>query len=237
VLRDRVGHESEAVDCECYLIEPEPPNATGGGKLTGEINPKRDVDACAVDMAKGDILIVKVKAKSVAKGKSFVPAVDLVAPDAERLVEGRYPEDAKKVSIVGWVAQATGRYLVVLRRDKTSDTDRGTHGLMIKVKQAKENKKGKGTTTGQDIVFEAGEGCTLKALVKGDGLTSADITLTGPEGPVAFEVKEKKGKVKVLPTVLDQGTGTYRISVAKPIEISWKWLLKLPKKLKGMIKN
>ena len=54
---------------------------------------------------------------------------------------------------------------------------------------------------------------------------------------MAFEAKEKKGKVTILPVVLDAGTGTYAIRLASAAKVSYKWSLKLPKKAKGQIRN
>jgi hypothetical protein len=236
-LRDRIGNESDYYEAECYLVETDLMAAGGGAKLTGAISPAADVDTFAVDLVTGDVLTVKVGAKSDEKGKSFVVGLDLVSPGGNRLHVGRYPADSKKVMISGFVAPGSGRYLVVARRESESESKGGSLKLSVKVKQSKINKKGKGASKDEDIVFQASVGSLLKASLKGEGLQAAHVTLTGPDGPVSFEAKEKKGKVTILPTVLTAGTGTYVLSVSESIEVSWKWGLKLPKKVKGEIRR
>ena len=92
------------------------------------------------------------------------------------------------------------------------------------------------TSTGTDVTFDASAGSLIKATVKGEGLTAADLTLVGPDGPVEFTAKEGKGSVK-LQAVLDKGTGTYRIVVGRALEVAWKWKLKLAKKVKAEIRG
>jgi hypothetical protein len=237
VVRDKVGNESDSRDCTCYLVENDLPVASGGGKLSGEISPAMDVDAVALDLVEGDVLTVKLKARSGDRKKAFILDLDLVSFDGERLIEGRYPAEAKKVMIAGYVVEETGKYIVVVHRAKDCEAEKGSHGLSIKVKQDKANKKAKGALSGGEILIEAGQGSALKLSLKGEGLTAADVTIQGPTGPIAFEAKEKKGKVTILPTVLDAGTGTYTIRIAGPVEVGYKWSLKLPKKIKATITN
>jgi len=236
VVRDGVGHESDALREKTYLIENDLPTATGGGKFTGTLYPREDVDGFVVPLVKGDTLSVKVNGKSNASGQDLVLAVDLVPSDGKAPHLGRYPSDTKKVMIKKFVAPKTDRYYVLLRFDSSSESTSAAHSLVAKVKQSKTGKAGKGTSTGEEIRFEAANGALLKATLKGQGLTAAHVTLTGPSGPVTFTPKEGNGSVKIT-AVLDAGTGAYSIRVDPAVEVAFKWKLKLPKKVKAAIQD
>jgi hypothetical protein len=236
VVRDGVGHESDVGEAETYLIEEDLPVATGGGKLSGTLSPKADVDGFLVDLVKGDALSVNVKGKSNVKGQDLLLAVDIVASDGRGLHLGRYPSDAKKVMIKGFVAPKTDRYYVLLRFDPQSVSTTASHSLSAKVKQSKASKKGAGKSAGEEIRFEAAHGALLKATLKGSGLTAAHVTLIGPDGPVTFTPKEGKGSVTIL-TELGAGTGAYTIRIDPAVDVAWKWKLKLPKKIKTTIQR
>jgi hypothetical protein len=154
---------------------------------------------------------------------------DLPRPDGERLFLGRWPADAKKMGINGYEVPETGRYLLVVRRSKESEAERGTYKLKAKVKQAKSNRKGKSELTGTEIIFDAVEGSTFKAVLKGDDLVTEGVTLVGPEGEVPIETKGKPGKVSIKAVALGAGTGTYAIRLAAEAIVSARWSLKLPK--------
>jgi hypothetical protein len=237
VVRDKVGNESEvSAPTAVYLIEDELPHLGAGAKFAGGMTTALDVDALSLDLVKGDLLSVKIKAKASAKRKSLDLALDLIGPGGERLFLGRHPADARKLSILGYELPVTGRYLLVVRREKASEAERGTYKLKAKVKQAKSNKKGKGEFTGREILFDAVRGSTFKASVKGEGLTPDAVTLVGPEGEVAIERKGKPGRAAIKPVVLDAGTGTYAIRFDAQVTVVCKWSLKLPK-IKGTIEE
>jgi hypothetical protein len=237
MVRDKVENESEVSEPRwIYLVEGEQPYLGAGAKFAGGVCNGLDVDALALDLVGGDILTVQVKGKALTKGVPLDLALDLVRPDGERLLLGRYPKDAKKVSIKGYEIPETGRYLLVVRREPTCDAEEGTYRLKAKVKQAKPNKKGKGEFTGTEILFDAVADSTLKAALKGEGLTPVRVTLVGPEGAVSFEAKGKNGKVAIKPVVLDAGTGTYAIRFDAVVTVSAKWSLKLPK-IKGTVEE
>ena len=170
------------------------------------------------------------------KKKRFEPALDLCRPDGECLFKGRYPDDAKKVSIVSFEVPETGRYILIARKDFESDEDRGTYKLTARVKQAKANKKGKGEWTGAEIVFDAVAGSTFKAKLVGEGFALEGGTLVGPDGEVSIETKRRPGKVSIRPVALDAGTGTYAIRFASPLTATCKWSLRLPK-IKGTVEE
>ena len=186
------------------------------------------------DLVRGDLLTVKVKTRGTLKTTPLDVTLDLVRPDGERLLSGRYPDDAKKMMIQSYEVPETGRYVLVVRRDWKSPGKKGTYKLVAKVKQAKEIKKAKGEWTGTEISFDACAGSTFKASLKGEGLEPGDVTLFGPEGPVPFEAKGKTGKVKIPKVTLDVGTGPYRIVFESSVTVTAKFVVKLPK-IKGVV--
>jgi hypothetical protein len=214
-----------------YLIEDELPYLGAGARFAGGMATALDVDALALDLVKGDLLTVKIKA---ARGLAL--AMDLVGPDGTRLFLGRYPKDARKLCILGYELPATGRYLLVVRRERESEADRGAYKLKAKVKPARTSKRGKGEFTGTEIAFDAVAGSRFKASLKGDGLALDQVALFGPDGEVTLEKKGKPGKVAIKPVVLDAGTGTYAIRFTGPVTVSVKWSLKLPK-IKGTVEE
>ena len=56
-------------------------------------------------------------------------------------------------------------------------------------------------------------------------------------GTVAVETKTVGSSLRILPTVLDAGTGRYTIRFGSQVTAKYKWNLKLPKKVKGTIAN
>jgi hypothetical protein len=233
VIRDGVENESTTYTQAFYLVERNLLDIAGGGKLGGRIT-ALDVDSVALHLVAGDLLSAGVKAKAAVKKQTLDLAIDLVAPDAHRLIQGRYPEDAKKPMVKGYVVPQTGRYTLVLRRAPSTSAT-GTYALSIKVKQAKENKKGKGQLSGSELALTAPHGSILKAAFSGEGLEGIAPTIEGPSGPVPVESKLKGKKLAILPTVLDTGTGTYTIRFPSAVAVNFKWSLKLPKKVKGEI--
>jgi hypothetical protein len=237
VARDGVGNESSAFDAGFYLLEQEPTAPGPGAKFAGEIAEAVDVDALRIDLVEADILSVTLKAKSAEKKKKLALALDLVGPDGDFLVIGRYPADGRKVEIKGLEAPKTGSYLVVVRRDEESEAGLGTYTLRLQVKQAKTNKTRSGQTTETTIAFEAMNGSTLKGKLQGDGLTLSKLTLVGPEGGVDFVAREKKGRITLRPTVLTAGTGTYEFRLEGVSGVDYRLGVKLPKKPKGIVRE
>ena len=103
--------------------------AAGGAKLAGSISPANDVDAMSVLLSRDDVL----KAKLATKVKNFDLALDLVRPDGTRIALDRYPADAKKPMISGFVAPETGEYLIVLRRAAPGQTTTGDYSLTVSI--------------------------------------------------------------------------------------------------------
>jgi hypothetical protein len=234
VARDRARNESPPVSDALYFVETAPPwlgaKARGEGKVAGA----QDVDAFELGLIAGDVLSVKLKAKALAKKKTFLPALDLCRPDGECLVKGRYPDDATKVSIVSFAVPETGRYILIVRKDFESEEDRGSYKLTAKVKQAKENKRGADEFSGTEVPFEAVHGSAFKAKLMGEGIAPEGVTLHGPGGEVGIETKGKAGRVSIKASALDAGTGTYTIRLGSPATVSCKWSLKLPR-VKGTV--
>jgi hypothetical protein len=232
--RDRMGNVSDVEDTSVYLLKPNPSWLGAGARATGNIYAVWEVDAFALGLVRGDTLSVKPKTKACEKKQDLVLDLDVVSPSGEEFLTGRYPEDAKKPGIAGWVVPETGRYLVVLRAARSNTASSGSYKLKVKVRQAKTNRKVRGEFTGTEIPFDAVSGSKLKASLKGDGIEPGDVTLEGPEGPVAIEAVGKSGKVKVKGVVLTGGTGTYTLRLANSANVAVKWSVKLPK-VKGVV--
>jgi len=233
VVRDKARNDSDPKKVEFYLLEKEHSWIGAGAKCAGSLSTDREVDAVELGLVEGDVLTVKIKGKTRVKGASLALALDLVRPDGKRLLEGRYPEDSKKVMVKGFVVPETGRYLLIIRSESGGDVRTGTYKLVAKVKQAKENKKRAGSFTGSEIAFDATHGSTVKIVLKGDGIAPDNVTMEGPEGPETIVTKGKPGSVKLTATV-DGGTGTYRIRFAGSVTVSAKVSVKLPK-IKGTV--
>jgi hypothetical protein len=236
VVRDRARNESDPGSATIHVVEAAPTGVAHGAKFAGKISEVLDVDTLALDLVRGDVLTVKLKSKAAVKKTDLDLRLDLCRPDGERLISNQFPENAKKVSILGYVVPETGRFLLVVRRHWESEAERGTYKLSVKVKQAAENKKWKGDLTAAEIAFDAAHGSTFKAGLRGEGLTVEAVSLVGPEGPVDIEKKGKPGRVTIRPVVLDAGTGTYRIQFPSELTVSAKWKVKPPRS-KGKLKE
>jgi hypothetical protein len=234
VVRDRSGNESDEFPFTFFLVPEEPMSLGAGAKFAGKVVAAGDVDALELNLVKGDVLSVKLKAKSSVKGDPLDMLLDLVDSDGTKVVKGKFPTSSQKVEIKSFPVKETGRYLLVALLNASTRSTKGTYKLAAKVKQAKENKKVKDETTGTEVAFDAVEGTILKGSLKGDGLTLAAVTLVGPDGPVAFTGKEGKGKVSIGSTVLDAGTGTYRFQFTSALTVGSSLKLKLPK-IKGTV--
>ena len=120
-----------------------------------------------------------------------------------------------------------------MRRDLGTGVTWGTYKLKAKAKQAKSNKKVKRIFTGEAITFDAVHGSTCKLSLKGEGIEPGNVTILGPDGPVAFAPKGKTGRVSGR-AVLDAGTGTYTVRLGTVATVTAKWSLNLPR-IKGTV--
>jgi hypothetical protein len=225
-VRDRAGNEEDLGVTQTFFLWPELPALSSFAKWTGLLAPEVRVQAFSVGLVAGDSFSAKIKAKSAA-GSTARVVLDLLAPgDRERLVTDQYPATAKAPVIQAWPVPATGEYLLVLRCPGGAT---GTYSLALTVKQGKANRTRAGILEGEPVAFDAVGGSLFSASLAGAGLTAAQVTLSGPAGPIPFPSKEGKGRVGVLPLALDQGTGTYRLAVTSPGPVTFKLSVKLPK--------
>jgi hypothetical protein len=229
VIRDRVGIEADLGEQSIYVLQLDPPAIAPGEKVEWEIQTPGEVDVLSVDLVKADLLSVKVKAKPLTKGV-FSIALDLAAPGGQRFVLGRYPALARKAGIKRYPLPVTGRYHLIVRRGSGSTAERALIRLSLRVRQDKANRSARGEITGTEIAFTAAAGSVLKAVLKGEGIRAIDVALTGPDGAVDLDLEEKTGKVKILPSTLGAGTGTYTIRLARSMTVKYRWRVKLPKK-------
>jgi hypothetical protein len=236
LARDRMGNESDTRETRVFLLKAKPSWLGSGGKASGDISAADDIDSFMLGLVKGDTLNVTPQTQAAGKKEILDLDLDVVSPAGERFLAGRYPDDSKGPGITGWVVPKTGRYMIVLRAARNSTADAGAYTLKVKVKQAKANKKFKADLTGTEIRFDAVAGSKFKASLKGEGIEPGDVSLVGPDGPVAVDVTGKPGKVKIKGVVLGAGTGTYVIHLANPADLSVKWSLKLPK-IRGTVRE
>jgi hypothetical protein len=189
-----------------------------------------DVDVIGLDLVKGDTLSVAVKAVPVPKKQSFVLSLDLSTADGQRVVTGRFPETARTHGIKGFVAPATGRYVLLVRNADTTGTSTGNYTLKIGVKHAKSNGTQKGIAPAGEFTLDAAQGSTFSATLRGEGLDPASVTVEGPNGAVPVTTRIKKGAVLVNPVKLEQGTGAYTVkfTAAGPVTFQWKSVLRKP---------
>jgi hypothetical protein len=173
-----------------------------------------------MDLAKGDVLSMKVKATAAVKGTPFPLVFDMWLEDGTQIALG-IP------ALSGYAVPRSGRCYIVARLNGV-DPGLGSYSLGVSVKLAGANAKVKSTVNSGEIQFEATEGSSLKASLKGAGLDPVSVEVLGPDGAVATAASGKTGSAK-LACVLDQGTGTYRIrfTASGPVTVSAG--VKLPK--------
>lgn len=226
--RDKAANDTELGVEEVYFLGPTLPVLGPLAKRTGPVAPEVRVQGYSVGLLAGDLFSAKVKTKGEG-GADCGVEVDLLSPDGTRLVTGRYPAGLKAPGIAAFPVPATGEYSLVLRAVHGSATPEGTYALALSVKQAKENRGRAGTITGEPLLLDAISGSLLTASLKGDGLTAAQVTLSGPSGAIALPAGEGIGAVAIRSLALGKGTGTYRLEVSHPGPVTFKLALKLPK--------
>ncbi len=204
-VRDAAGNESAEATAPLYLVETAPPPVAA--RCAGALEAAGDVDALSVDLAAGDLLSARLVAADRAAGL----ALDLSGPGGERLVEGRYPAGDARVEVRAFPAPATGRYLLLVRRDDGVPAAAGAWTLAVKVRRAKPAPAAGVPAAAHP--FAAVAGTAILARLAGTGVGPASVTLVGPAGPVAAPVTGRPGSVTVGPAVLPF-TGAYEIRVA-----------------------
>jgi hypothetical protein len=217
MARDFVGNSSMVFDAPAtYFVEADVPLLGTGGKISGTMSDRQDLDAFELTLVKGDILSIRVKAAAEEKGRVLPLVLDLARPEGERLIEEIFAPGCPT-----FVVPETGRYLLILREDGEG-VERGAYSLSVSVKPSKTNSKGKGVVTTGEVAFEAAAGSLLKASLKGPGLDPGSVRVTGPDGAVDGAAAGKPGSAK-LATTLDRGTGTYVLSfeAGGPVSVSW----------------
>jgi hypothetical protein len=227
-VRDLAGNLAELGSAKTVFLGPDLPALRPAAKQPGLFAPEVCAQAYRVGLVAGDLFGAKLKATSSGTAP-LVIHLDLLAPDRSVLVTGRFPATAKAPGISAFPVPETGEYTLVLRTTLQGGAPSGTFLLSLSTKQGKANRGGSGTMDGEPILFDAVAGSLFKASLARPGLTAADVTLTGPSGPLSFSVKEGNGKVAILPVALDQATGTWRLTVAGPGAVQVKYSVKLPK--------
>jgi hypothetical protein len=223
MVRDVVGNKSKlSAGVETFLVETAPPWLGSSGSFGGWLPDRRDVDAVAFDLIRGDVLSIKLKASASPDRKALFPLVaDLARPTGERLATG-----IGTGGLPAFLAPETGRYFVVLR-EEGEGWETGVYALSVAVKPPAANAKWKGVAAGGEITFDAPAGAALKASLKGADLDPGSVVVTGPGGAAVATVTGKPGSAKVA-AVLGE-TGTWRIQFFSSGPVTASWSLKRPK--------
>jgi len=236
VVRDEMWNESATLEAPLSLLTADPICMGCGGRVVGQVSVAGEVDVVSVDLAAGDSLSVKLKAKAMTGKARFEVGLDLIDACDARLVTGCFPT-AGKPGIKGFVAPLTGRYRIVVRTEATSPVSTGLYSLSVKSKQARANRKVRGEGLVTAIPFEAVAGSTLKGTLVAEGLSTGSITLVGPDGVNAYDFAGTGKKVKVMPVVLDRGSGTYELRFDAAANVAWKLTVKPPARSKAKFKQ
>lgn len=227
MVRDGASNTSAPTDpLPLYFLDPDAPSLGSGGKAAGAMDGFSDIDEFGVDLVAGDAITVKIKGKAAEKKQPFLLAVDLIAPDATTAVDGTPPAP---LGIAGFVAPATGRYLIVVRRADGAGSPTGTYSMKVSVKAAPGSHAASGSTGSGEFSFDAAAGSAFSATLNGAGIEPATIVLSGPGGDVPVTAKAKGSKLTVTAPALTAGTGTYTLRFTAPGDVAWSWKTTLPK--------
>jgi hypothetical protein len=221
MIRDNASNASGlSAPVPLFFVDADCPRLRSGGSFTGSMSSATDVDVVAVDLAKGDVFGMKVKAAAAQKGARFPLVFDIWLEDGTLLAVG-IP------SLAGYVAPGTGRCYVVARLEGP-DPGLGTYTIGVSLKLAKANAGIKATVGIGEMEFEATDGSILKGTLRGIALDPAIVEVIGPMGPVAVTAAGKIGAAK-LSGILDQGSGTYRIRFMAVGPVAVSLGVRLPK--------
>ena len=232
-FRDAAGNESVASAESIYFLKGDPQRLTFTPNIRGTTEPGGDHDAFTVDLGPGDLLDLKVSAKSSIKKGDFQLLVDVYAPDGTKVVDGLYPSSSKKVGVKKFPAPVAGQYWVVLR-PLGADLDAGAYyTLKSKARMSKTRRVIAGSVTPAGVPpsavvqITAADREQLSGTIQMAVLES--IELHGPNDwtdPVSFT---SKGYKRTLPSrTLGSGSGTYDLELFGNGLASYKFLLKPP---------
>jgi hypothetical protein len=221
MVRDVAGNTSGLSASELvFFVGEDCPRLLPKGSYTGSMSTADALTPLAVDLVKGDVLSMSVKLTPAVKGASLPLVFDVWLEDGTQLAIG-IP------ALTGWTSSLTGRCYMIARLGGPNPGF-GTWTVGVSVKQNKAAAKVKATVTTGEVEFEASDGSSLKASLKGAGLDPASVTVIGPDGPVALTASGKPGSAK-FDCVLDQGNGTYRLSFTATGPVTASLGVKLPK--------
>jgi hypothetical protein len=220
-VRDVAGNSSAlSTAASVFFVGEDCPRLLPKGSYTGSMSSADDLTPLAIDLVKGDVLTMNVKLTPTMKGASFPLVYDVWLEDGTQIAVG-------VPALAGWAPLVTGRCYMIARL-QGSNPGFGTYTISVSVKQNKAMAKVKATVETGEVEFEASEGSSLSASLKGAGLDPASVEVIGPDGTVAAAATGKIGSAK-LACVLDKGTGTYRILFTATGPVSVSLGTKLPK--------
>jgi hypothetical protein len=221
-VRDAAGNISKTATARVFLVPASPPRAAL--KLNGSLEATGEVDVFSLDLTAGDTLSAKLTPSDRAVGLGL----DVIGPCGTRLLDGCWPTDAPPGTVKRFRADATGRYLLVVRRGDESAHPGGGWALKQQVSRAKAPRGG--PMLAGAYPFEAVAGTVVTASLHG-ALDPAALTLVGPDGPVPLEVTATRTSLRV--SVVLSATGAYVFRFAGPGEPVCHLKLKIPSPPRG----
>jgi hypothetical protein len=236
-FRDSAGNVSGAVTDAVYVVEDGSPLLTAVKRYAGILAAGGDHDAFRIDAVAGDLLTVKVKARPTVRGADFRADIDLFDPDDVKVVNRRYPADLARPGIVKFPIATTGTHWIVLRPEGDDAAAGGSYALSVKVVTAAANRRFRGAAepTGEPSSatreFAAAESFTLRGTVR--ATTVGELSLVTPDGdtiPLPSVLNAAGTRRKIVPLVLDGGTGTYTLVAPATGVVLFDLTLKPPKK-------
>ncbi len=229
-FRDAAGNASTAATDAVHLV-PEAPQDLGAVKtLAGTTDEGGDIDAYVLDLLRGDLLTLKVKAKGAARGADYTLELDVFDPSGARVVTGAWPPGASKPGLSKFPAGTTGRHWVVVRPAGADADAGGTYSLGVAPKQQKASLRPAGTTVDDPIPLEAVGGATLSGTLSGAPTFPAILTPPGG-GPTPFPVVGKGGKARLGPGLLDGPAGLWLLDVSDGGSVTYKLSVKGPRRV------
>jgi hypothetical protein len=241
-FRDRAGNVSASFADAIYGLSLDPRDASAAPSVRGTIAQIEDLDVYRLGLVAGESLSVKVTAKSKKKKGDVRIELDLLDAAGATVITGRHPETATRPGITKFAAPAAGPYWLVVRASGADAAAGATYSLRMSTSVPKAALKAAGTSVdepgvGTAIPFDAARGWKVSGTFAAP--SSGTPVLVAPDGtqtPVAAKSVRPagSGKVRLAPTVLPDGAGTWRIVVPGAAPAGYALVL-VPPRRKGSV--
>ncbi len=225
-VRDLAGNESAVISDDILLVEAGSPSLTAAKSFQGALAPGGESDAFRIGLLAGDVLTVRLRVRPGAKGADFRGALDLLDPEGNLLVGGRWPVGAPKPWISKFPAAVTGDHWILLRPQGADGAAGGTYALDVRVVVPKHLGKREGPAIPSGglatFPFVAVEGSVLRGKVRGP--VTGDLLVRRPDGATvpcpATTAADGSRRIPGFP--LGGGTGAYSLLVpaAREVDVS-----------------